>query len=47
MSQKLRELTRQVNDNPNYVLPHGFKKVKADKIREAYEPDKRKYPKES
>ena len=29
------------------MLPHGFKKIKADKIREAYEPDKRKYSKES
>lgn len=47
LTQVLKDLTHEVNTDPNYVLPRGFSKVRADKIREAYEPDKKKYPRES
>ena len=47
LAQVLKDLTHEVNADPNYVLPRGFTKVRADKIREAYEPDKKKYPRES
>lgn len=47
LAQLLKELTHEVNTNPKFVLPHGFIKVRADKIQEGYEPNKKKYPRES
>ena len=32
MRQLLKELTHEVNANPEFVLPPGFVKVRADKI---------------
>lgn len=47
MTQLLKDLTHEVNADPNFVLPEGFVRVRADKIKEEYEPDKKKYPRES
>lgn len=47
LTQLLKDLTHEVNANPAFVLPEGFAKVRADKIKEEYEPDRRKYPTES
>ena len=43
----LLELTHQVNADPNFVLPPGFTRVRADKIMEEYEPDEDLHPKEA
>ena len=43
----LKDLTHEVNADPSFVLPEGFIKVRADKIKEEFQPDKKKFPTES